>query len=216
MTPFYNSKGTIYEGGFRSPAIVRWPGVVPPGSVINGIFSGLDWLPTLAIAAGAPEDLADQLKAGMTLNGTEYKVYLDGYNQIELLKGTGDSQRSEVWYFANATLGALRLENFKYYFITQGDGAAGLTGAVQVPSWMGIVNLKIDPFERTLDWNLTPATPNEYYGHQFWRVVGVQDQVATLGQTFVDFPPQQPPASFNVQGVINQIKEQIQRSGPSN
>ena len=91
FTPFHDAKGSIYEGGFRAPAIVRWPGVVPEGSVINGTFSGLDWFPTLAIAAGAPEDLGDQLKTGMTLNGTEYKVHLDGYNQIELLKGTGPS-----------------------------------------------------------------------------------------------------------------------------
>ena len=91
FTPFHDAKGSIYEGGFRAPAIVRWPGVVSRGTVINGIFSGLDWFPTLAIAAGAPEDIVDQLKTGMTINGTEYKVHLDGYNQIDLLKGTGPS-----------------------------------------------------------------------------------------------------------------------------
>ena len=81
FTPFHDAKGSIYEGGFRAPAIVRWPGVVPPGSVINDIFSGLDWFPTLAIAAGAPEDIIDQLLKGMTIGGTDYKVHLDGYIQ---------------------------------------------------------------------------------------------------------------------------------------
>ncbi len=157
FTPFHDAKGSIYEGGFRAPAIVRWPGVVPPGSVINGTFSGLDWFPTLAIAAGAPEDIVDQLLTGMTIDGTDYKVHLDGYNQIDLLKGTGESQRQEIWYFANAVLGALRLDNFKYYFVIQGEGIDAFTGPILNAGAPGIVNLKIDPFERTLSVQDVPA-----------------------------------------------------------
>jgi arylsulfatase len=216
MTPFYNAKGSIYEGGFRAPAIIRWPGVVAPGTVINDIFSGLDWFPTLAIAAGAPEDIVDQLAAGMTLNGTDYKVHLDGYNQRALLEGSGPGQRSEIWYFAQATLGACRIDQFKYYFISQGDGVDAITGAVSVPAWMGMTNLKLDPFEKLVNPGLVPASLNEWYGHEFWRTVFVQQQVETLAQTFVDFPPQQAPASFNVQGIVNQVREQIAKSGPGN
>lgn len=213
MTPFYNTKGSIYEGGFRAPAIIRWSGVVKPGTVINDIFSGLDWFPTLAIAAGAPDDLVDQLAKGMTLNGTDYKVHLDGYNQRQLLEASGPSQRSEVWYFAQATLGALRVDNFKYYFISQGTGVDSITGPVSVPSWMGMTNLKIDPFERLVNPELVPGSINQWYAHEFWRTVVAQQEVAALAKTFEEFPPQQASASFNVQGIVNQTKEQIER-GP--
>jgi arylsulfatase A-like enzyme len=211
FTPFYNAKGSIYEGGFRAPAIVRWPGVVPAGSVINDIFSGLDWFPTLAIAAGAPEDIVDQLKTGMTLNGTEYKAHLDGYNQIDLLKGTGPSARHEIWYFANAVLGALRLDNFKYYFVIQGEGIEAFTGTILPVGAPGITNLKVDPFERLLSVKEVPAATQDFYLYEFWRFVYVQQQVATFAQTFIDFPPQQTPASFNVDQIVTQVKEQIAR-----
>ena len=209
FTPFHDAKGSIYEGGFRCPCIVRWPGVVQPGTVINDIFSGLDWFPTLAIAAGAPEDLVDQLLNGMTLNGTEYKVHLDGYNQIELLKGTGPSQRQEIWYFANAVLGALRLDNFKYYFVIQGEGIDAFTGPILPVGAPGIVNLKIDPFERTLSVQDVPAALQDFYLYEFWRFVYVQDVVGKFAQTFIDFPPQQTPASFNIDQVVSQVKAAI-------
>lgn len=211
MTPFHDQKGSIYEGGFRVPCIARWPGVIQAGSVINGIFSGLDWFPTLAIAAGAPEHLIDQIKSGATFEGTEYKNYLDGYNQIELLKGTGDSARHEVWYFANAVLGALRLDNFKYTFIEQGEGIEAFSGTILPTGTIGIVNLKIDPFERTMltQVNQTPAALQEFYTNEIWRFVFVQQQVAKFAQTFVEFPPAQAPASFNIQGIADRVREQI-------
>jgi arylsulfatase len=211
FTPFHDAKGSIYEGGFRAPAIVRWPGVVPAGSVINGIFSGLDWFPTLAIAAGAPDDLIDQVKSGATFNGTEYKNHLDGYNQTDLLRGTGPSQRHEVWYFANAVLGALRLDNFKYIFVQQGEGIEAFTGPILPTGAIAIVNLKIDPFERTLDVQQVPAATQDFYLYEFWRFVFVQQQVADFAQTFIDFPPAQKPASFNIDSIVNQVKEEIAR-----
>jgi arylsulfatase len=212
FTPFHDAKGSIYEGGFRAPAIVRWPGVVPPGSVISGTFSGLDWFPTLAIAAGAPEDIVDQLKTGMTIGETDYKVHLDGYNQLELLKGTGPSARREVWYFANAVLGALRLDNFKYYFVEQGEGIEAFTGPILPVGAPAIVNLKLDPFERTLDIQQVPAALQDFYLYEFWRFVYVQDVVGQFAQTFIDFPPQQTPASFNINEVVDQVKEVIRKN----
>ena len=213
FTPFHDAKGSIYEGGFRCPCIARWPGVIPEGSVVNGIFSGLDWFPTLAIAAGAPEDLIDQVKSGATFESTEYKNHLDGYNQVELLKGTGPSERHELWYFANAVLGALRLDNFKYTFVEQGEGIEAFSGPILPTGTIGIVNLKIDPFERTMltQTNQTPAALQGFYLYEFWRFVFVQQQVAQFAQSFVDFPPAQKPASFNIQGVVDQVKAEIER-----
>jgi arylsulfatase len=88
MTPFRATKGTVYEGGFRVPCIIRWPGKVPAGKVENGIFSGLDWFPTFVAAAGNP-NIVDELKAGKDLGGATYKVHLDGYDQTDLLTGKG-------------------------------------------------------------------------------------------------------------------------------
>jgi arylsulfatase A-like enzyme len=215
FTPFHDAKGSIYEGGFRAPAIVRWPGVVPPGSVINGTFSGLDWFPTLAIAAGAPDDIVDQLLTGMTIGDTDYKVHLDGYNQVDLLRGTGPSKRQEVWYFANAVLGALRLDNFKYYFVIQGEGIDAFTGPILNAGAPGIVNLKIDPFERTLSVKDVPAATQDFYLYEFWRFVYVQEVVGKFAQTFIDFPPQQTPASFNIDAVVNQVKGVIAKNAGS-
>ena len=212
MTPFYNAKGSIYEGGFRSPALVKWNGVVEPGRVINDIFSGLDWLPTLTAAAGGPADLAAQLQQGMDLDGTTYKVHLDGYDQSALLHGTGASARSEIWYFAQAVLGAARIDNFKYYFISQGDGVDAIVGATTTPAWMGMTNLRLDPFERLVNPSLVPASLNDFYAHEFWRAVYVQQQAEVLAKTFVDFPPQQAPASFNIGAVIDQVKQTILRN----
>ena len=104
MTPFKNTKGTVYEGGFRVPCIVRWPGHIKPGTVENGIFSGLDWFPTLAAAAGNP-NITDQLLKGVKLGDRTYKNHLDGYNQMDLLTGKGPSKRHELFYFGGAEPG---------------------------------------------------------------------------------------------------------------
>ena len=102
MTPFKDTKGTSFEGGFRVPAIIRWPGHVKPGTVENGIISGLDWLPTLAAAAGTP-DITNQLLKGVKLGDRTYKNHLDGYNQMALLEGKGPSARHELFYFGGPT-----------------------------------------------------------------------------------------------------------------
>ncbi|HXX04173.1 MAG TPA: arylsulfatase, partial [Xanthobacteraceae bacterium] len=98
MTPFRATKGTVFEGGFRVPCLIRWPGKVKPGSVENGIFSGLDWLPTLVAAAGNP-NVTEQLLQGVKLGDRTYKNHLDGYNQLDLLTGKGPSARHEIFYF---------------------------------------------------------------------------------------------------------------------
>ena len=104
MTPFKATKGTVFEGGFRVPCIARWPGKIKPGTVENGIFSGLDWFPTLAAAAGNP-NITDQLLKGVKLGDRTYKNHLDGYNQMDLLLGKGPSQAARALLLRRAAAG---------------------------------------------------------------------------------------------------------------
>ncbi len=124
QTPFAQAKGTVMEGGFRAPAMIRWPGKVPAGKVENGIISGLDWFPTFVAAAGNP-NIAEELKKGKQLGDRTYKVYLDGYNQMDMITGKGPSNRQEIWYFGESELGAVRIGDYKYRFIDQPGGWLG-------------------------------------------------------------------------------------------
>jgi len=203
QTPFAAGKGTVMEGGFRVPAMIRWPGHVPAGKVENGLMSGLDWFPTFVAAAGDP-NIAEELKQGEELCGSTYKVHLDGYNQMDLITGKGPSKRKEVFYFAETTLGAVRINDYKYRFIDQPSGWLGGTVKVDMPI---LVNLKLDPFERT---GLTGSL--NYYNwfvYQFWRFVFVQQEVAKYAQTFIEYPPMQKGASFNMDNVKEQIMKAI-------
>ncbi len=202
QTPFAGGKGTVLEGGFRAPAMIRWPGHVPAGKVENGIVSGLDWFPTLVAAAGNP-DITAELKQGKKLGDRTYKVHLDGYNQTDLITGRGPSQRHEIFYFAESTLGAVRINDFKYRFIDQPTGWLGGTVKVDMPI---LCNLRLDPFERT---GLTGSLSfYNWFVYEFWRFVFVQQEVARYGKTFIDFPPMQKGASFN----LDSVKEQIQKA----
>jgi arylsulfatase len=203
QTPFAGGKGTVLEGGFRSPCIARWPGKIKPGTVENGIFSSQDWFPTFVAAAGNPS-IAAELLTGKQLGATTYKVHLDGYDQTALLTGAGPSARHEIFYFAEGTLGAVRVNDYKYRFIDQPGGWLG--GTVKV-DWPIIVNLRLDPFERTgLSGSL--AFYN-WFVDQFWRFVLVQEVVGKGAETFVEFPPMQKGASFNMEAVKAQIEKAI-------
>ena len=211
MTPFKATKGTVFEGGFRVPAIIRWPGKVKPGTVENGIFSGLDWLPTLTAAAGNP-DITDQLLKGVKLGDRTYKNHLDGYNQMDLLLGKGPSARHELFYFGGAKLGALRLDDFKYQFYQQPLGWPGPKTTTDMPL---IYNIRQDPFERTPSINaetlnnLGGGYMNDFYAREFWRFVSVQQRVGELAKTAIEYPPMQAPASFNLEAVKAQVDEAI-------
>jgi len=211
MTPFKATKGTVFEGGFRVPAIIRWPGTVKPGIVENGIFSGLDWFPTLTAAAGNP-DITDQLLKGVKLGDQTYKNHLDGYNQMDLLAGKGPSARHELFYFGGAKLGALRIDDFKYQFYQQPLGWPGPKTTTDMPL---IYNIRQDPLERTPSINaetlnnLGGGYMNDFYAREFWRFVSVQQKVAELAKTAIDFPPMQAPASFNLEAVKAQVDEMI-------
>src|SRR6478752_6161995 len=124
MTPFRATKGTVMEGGFRVPCIARWPGHIKPGTVENGIFSGLDWFPTLSAAAGNP-NITDQLLKGVKLGDRDYKNHLDGYDQTDLITGKGSTRRHELFYLGESTVGAVRIDNFKFVFFQQPWGWPG-------------------------------------------------------------------------------------------
>jgi arylsulfatase len=213
MTPFRATKGTVWEGGFRVPAIIRWPGHVKPGTVENGLFSGLDWFPTLMAAAGNP-GITDQLFKGVKLGDRTYKNHLDGFNQTALLEGTGPSARHELFYFGGPHLGALRIDDFKFQFYQQPYGWPGEKTTTDMPS---IVNIRQDPFERTVAIRAESMNDsaggyiNDFYARQFWRFVMVQQAVSKLAESAIEFPPMQAPASFNLEAVKKEVEEKLKQ-----
>jgi len=212
MTPFKNTKGTVGDGGFRVPCVVRWPGHIKPGTVENGIFSGLDWFPTLMAAAGNP-DITDQLLKGVKLGDSTYKNHLDGYNQMALVEGKGPSARHELFYFGGPHLGAVRLDDFKFTFYQQPWGWPGEKVTTDMPI---MVNLRQDPFERTPSTrgqslnDMGGGYMNDFFAREFWRFVMVQQYVAKLAQTAINYPPMQAPASFNLEAIQKEIQQKIQ------
>jgi arylsulfatase len=217
MTPFKGTKGTVMEGGFRAPAIIRWPGKIKPGTVENGIFSALDWFPTLVAAAGN-SDITDQLLKGVKLGDATYKNHLDGYNQMDLLLGKSPSARHEFFYFGGPHLGAVRVDNFKFQFFQQPQGWPGAKVTTDMPT---MVNIRQDPFERTPSIGGQSLNDqgggymNDFFAREFWRFVSVQQEVAKLALTAVDYPPMQDPASFNLDAVKKQIDAAI-KNKPGN
>jgi len=209
QTPFAQSKGTVLEGGFRVPAILRWPGHVPADSVQNGIFSGLDWLPTFVAAAGNP-NITDELLKGKTIGDRTYKNHLDGYDQMAAISGKGPSARHEIFYLGESSLGAVRIDDYKYRFI---DQPAGWLGEKTHPDVPYITNLRLDPFERT-GWpnNGTKDGAQQYFDwfkYQFWRFVFVQQTIGKEIQTFLDYPPMQRGASFNLDALKAEMAKKM-------
>jgi arylsulfatase len=200
-TPFKGNKGMGTEGGFRAPQVVRWPGQIAPGQVINGMMSGMDWLPTFATAAGNPK-IKQQLLDGTTLNGKQFKVHLDGYDQTEMLTNGADSARDEFWYFTQSELAAARIGNFKFQLIEQPGGWFGPTVRVNMPK---VYNLRLDPFEK-METPDSPMAFEAFWTRNFWRMVFLQEEVAKLAQTAIDYPPMQAGASFNIDAVKEQVK----------
>jgi arylsulfatase A-like enzyme len=221
-TPFAQAKGTIMEGGFRVPCLVRWPGHVPADSVGNGIMSGLDWLPTFAALAGVP-NITEQLLKGVKFGDRTYKNHLDGYDQIAMLTGKGPSTRHEIFYLGESTIGAVRIDDYKYRFIDQPQGWLGVKNHPDVPT---IINLRLDPFEKMgfpedLTKNGSLMFFGDWYMYQFWRFVFVQQMMGKEIQTFLEFPPMQRGASFNLDALKAEMAAKMAQAeaaskGPSN
>jgi arylsulfatase A-like enzyme len=221
-TPFAQCKGTVMEGGFRVPCILRWPGRVPADSVQNGIMSGMDWFPTFLAAAGNTTITEDLLK-GVKIGDATYKNHLDGYNQMDMITGQGPSARHEIWYFGESTLGAVRIDDYKFRFI---DQPAGWLGEKTKPDVPYITNLRLDPFERQ-GWPSagTKEGAQQYFDgffkYNFWRFVFVQQIVGKEIQTFLDYPPMQMGASFNLSALKAEMAKKMADAeaaskGPSN
>ena len=206
MTPFRNEKNSNWEGAYRVPELVRWPGRIPAGEVRNGIISHNDWFVTLLSAAGVP-DIAEQLRAGTELNGTSYKVHLDGHDQIPYLTGEVDvSPRRHFFYVSDdGDLTALRFDNWKVVFLEQ--RATGTLGVWLEPYTVlrapKIFNLRTDPFERA---DITSNTYYDWMLDRVWLLVPAQAYVAKMLTTLVEFPPRQAPASFSVDQVMEKLR----------
>ena len=209
MTPFRGEKNTNWEGGWRVPAFVRWPGKIPAGRVTNEIVHHMDWLPTFAAVAGKDdikEDLLDGYRSKAL--GRNYKVHLDGYNILPLLTGESEaSDRKEIFYFSDdGDLTALRYNDWKAIFMEQKTEAT-------LRAWMEpfvplrlplIVNLRRDPFERG------PITSNTYYDWMIDRaymLVPAQEYVGQFLATFKEYPPRQKAASFSLEQVMDMLTE---------
>lgn len=212
MTPFQGEKNTNWEGGWRVPAMVRWPGKIEAGSVSNEVVHHMDWLPTFVAAAGEPEIKEKLKKGGVRAIGRSYKVHLDGYNILPMLTGeTAKSPRQEIFYFSDTgDLTALRYGDWKAIFLEQ---KAKDTLRAWIEPWTPlrvplIFNLRRDPYERAY------FTSNTYYDWLIDRVfflVPAQTYVGQFLQTFKEFPPRQKAASFS----IDQVMEKLQTAGGS-
>jgi len=206
MTPFRNEKNSNWEGAYRVPAVVRWPGRFTPGTVLNGIVSHNDWFVTLLAAAGV-DDIADRLKAGTEIGGTHYRVHLDGHNQLPYLTGEVDeSPRKHFFYVSDdGDLTALRFDNWKIVFMEQrAEGTLNVWAepytALRVPR---IFNLRTDPFERA---SITSNTYYDWVIDRAWVLVPAQAYVARMLTTLVEFPPRQAPASFTIENMMAKLQ----------
>ena len=199
-SPFKGEKGTTWEGGFRVPHLVRWPGKIKPGTILNGIFSHEDWMPTLAAIVGET-NLKEKLLTGYKADGKTFKSYLDGYNQLDMLTGENpEGNRKEIFYFdAGGNLNALRYGDWKVHFsIIEGD----LTTAYRKsPSWPVIVNLRQDPYERAPDESRMYL---RWQGEKMWTMVPAQSIVSEFLASFKDFPPAKS-GSLSVDKVLQQM-----------
>ena len=185
ITPFHGEKGTTWEGGFRVPALVRWPGTIKEGSKYADIMSHEDWIPTLMTAAGVP-DIKEKLKKGYMANGKTWKVHLDGYDFTSLFTGkTKQGPREEILYFGQGgELNAVRWQDWKVHFaITEGNIA---TAVRSVPAWPVIFNLKADPYEEmTFRESLFSA---RWYADQMWLFVPIGTKVKEFLGSLEGYP----------------------------
>jgi arylsulfatase len=195
-TPFRGEKGTTYEGGMRVPLVVRWPGVIKPGTVYNDIISQEDWMPTLAAAAGEP-NVVEKLKKGFQTAGKTFKIHPDGHNFLPYFKGeVPKGPRDTIYYFGQGgELNALRWNDWKISFATlQGNIVSGVR---QVPSWMQITNLRADPYERA---PYDSAMYMRWYADQMWLMVPAGEKIkGFLGS--LDGYPFQAGSSLNAAGI---------------
>ena len=207
-TPFRGEKATNWEGGFRVPCLIRWPGVIRPGTVANDICAHQDFMPTFAAAAGE-SDLVEKLKKGGALNGKNFKVHLDGYNLMPFLKGEMQASPREgfLYWSDDGDLMALRVRDWKVSFMEQNTQ---INPETPMGVWQGqftklrapsLYNLRTDPFERG------PESLNygNWQAHRMYAFVPAQAIIAEYIESFKEFPPRAKAASFSVSDVMDKI-----------
>jgi arylsulfatase len=204
-TPFRGEKNTNWEGGYRVPTAIRWPGVIKPGTIDNSVFSHEDMLPTLLAAAGEPDVTEKLKKGGHRAIGRKYKAHIDGYNLLPYFKGeVEDSPRHEFLYWTDdGDIAALRYNNFKVVFMEQrAHGFDVWQDPFVVLRFPKLINLRVDPFERA---------DHEGIGYLEWRVermyamAPAQFYVANYLESFKEFPPRQKPGSFSLGDAVDKI-----------
>lgn len=208
-TRFKEGKGTTWEGGMRVPAVVRWPGVLKKGTIINDIMSHEDWMPTLLAAVGEP-NIVEKLKAGTSANNKEWKVHLDGYNFLPFFKGeVPHGPREEILYFGQGgELNAIRWKDWKLSFALLHGNMA--TAVREIPAWPEIVNLRADPYEKA------PHESGMYLRwmiDNMWLFVPIADSATTFLQSIPQYPFQEG-AAFNLADISYttfKVKEAMQQ-----
>ncbi|MFN8518004.1 MAG: arylsulfatase [Chloroflexota bacterium] len=209
MTPFRSEKNTNWEGAFRIPEMIRWPGHIPAGVVSNEIIQHHDWLPTLLSAAGDPE-VIEKLKAGHTIGDRTYQVHIDGYDFLPYLTGTEEKgPRPGLIYFSDdGDVMAIRFDNWKVVFLEQRT-----QGTLQV--WMDpfvalrapkLFNLRMDPYERA---DLTSNTYFDWFFENDYLALAATALVTRFLETFKQFPPRQKAASFTIDQVVAKLESSL-------
>ena len=205
-TPFRSEKNSNWEGAYRAPTFVRWPGHFPAGVTLNGIVSHEDWLPTFATIAGAP-DIKERLLTGTTLEGRKYRNYVDGYNQLDYLEGKSKlSARHEFWYVNDdGQVVAARYDDWKVVFLENRGEAFGVWREpfteLRVPL---LFNLRRDPFEKAQH---NSNTYNDWFLDRPFVIVPIQGLAAKFLLTMKEYPPSQTPGSFNLTKIEQQLRQ---------
>jgi arylsulfatase A-like enzyme len=216
MTPFKANKLTTWEGGMRVPLVIRWPGVIKPGTLKTEIFASLDWLPTFVDIAGGPKgnDLKAQIEKGAYPGIV--KTTLDGVNQLDYLTGKSEkSARDTFFYYTGATPSAVRYKNWKVYFTMEGSGGASALLGPQQYGWAQVQNIRRDPFEQavgeeqksvmSIGGTLASASTAYIYN---WNMLPVGQQLWLKElESYVAFPPLQDPETYNLVQVLEQVKK---------
>jgi arylsulfatase len=208
-TPFRSEKDSNWEGAFRVPALIRWPGHIQPGSIANDMVSGLDWFPTLLAAAG-DTTVAERLLKGAKLGEKTAKVHLDGYNQLPYITGQQPhSARHEFYYFDDdAVLVAMRMDNWKFVFCEQRQPGqlniwANPFTCLRFPK---MYNLRMDPYEHA---DISGSGYDQWRTENAYLTAQAVMKAAAFLQTFVEYPPSQRPASFSVDQIVEDVKKKI-------
>ncbi|SHG98512.1 arylsulfatase [Kaistia soli DSM 19436] len=215
-TPFKGGKLTTWEGGMRAPMLIRWPGHIKPGTVMTDMFASLDWVPTFVDIAGGPkgDGLNQEIEKGAYPGIVKTK--LDGIDQRNYLEGKQpDSDRDTFFYYSGKTPSAVRYKNWKMYFNMVSDSPAGFVNGVQPYSWTQVVNIKRDPFETSvgdqqktlLGMGGTIGSPSTAYIYD-WNMLPIGQSLWLRElESYVDFPPMQAAASYNLDQVIQQVQD---------